>query len=379
MYNETGERLTETAFEAIAFSCKDLEEFSYADFRGADVVGFVREATAAALVDMIRRCSKLKKVSLTGDTLCGMKLEDLLPFGHLFHELHFQDYSNDPATGQTISNLLCRYGNLRKFDYCGGVDTKERDRLVLTALCQSCPLLEELRLVDTSLDAFDKIAGMESLRDLDLDHCHGLTDAGMAALAVLRLTNLLKWEGRGNLTEVALQSFVGANISHTLEDFYLNIDSDRLIDDELVATALASCHNLKELQVQWGEDKCTFGRNGLDGLQAMAAGCPLLYTVALYATVPALHCIAAHCSNLKTCTTSLSSDDLRDDLRTSYPAIEWHFDLGNDDDNDDGGDNGSDDGSDGSESDDDDDGSGDAGDDGSDDDGSDGDEGGVGY
>jgi hypothetical protein len=212
-------------------------------------------------------------------------------------------------------------------------------------------LLEVIKLVNTSSAVLDKIARIDSLRDLELNHCHGLTDAGIATLAVLKLTRLAVWEGRGSqvaknsMTEAALQSFVGANISHTLENFYLFVGGDRLIDDELVATALASCHNLKVLEVQWGEDKCTFGRNGMDGLQAMTAGCPLLYKAVLHATVPGLHCIAAHCSNLKRCATFLSSDDLCDALSVLYPAVNWTFDLGScyddgDDDDDDSDDDG---------------------------------------
>jgi hypothetical protein len=371
--HKPGEHLTETAFEAVGFYCKDdLEEFSYLDYRGYDVDDGVLlehyKETAAAVVDMLRRCSKLKKVSLTGDTLCSMKLEDLLPFGHLFHELQI-DVGVEigiPATSQAVSNLLSRCGNLRKIYYTGDEGDEEKDRLALTALCQSCPLLEEVTLAEVSLVTLDAalagfcsmrirklaliecdlsasslrtMSGMESLQDLELNNCRGLTDAGIAALAVLKLTKLIIWERGGDnleagneMTEAAFESFAGANISHTLESLQLDIGTDRVIDDERVATALASCRNLKSLQVELGDEKCIFGRNGLDGLQAMVKGCPLLTTVTLCATIPGLYCIATHCSNLKKCRSPQPvgvRDELRENqLRTLYPAIEWKFDFG---------------------------------------------------
>lgn len=73
-----------------------------------------------------------------------------------------------------------------------------------------------------------------------------------------------------------------------------------LVDDVQVATALASGHKLETLLVDWGRGGgCVIGRNGLEGPQAMATGCPLLAEVELYLTVPAVYYLGTHFTNLK--------------------------------------------------------------------------------
>jgi hypothetical protein len=362
---EDQQHFTEAAFESLARNCGDLEEINY-DCRCYAVTEEYYEKLAAALVQLLRRCAKLKKVSLTGNTLRRMKLEKLHPFGHLLHELEFGgDFGNPvPATGQAISNLLTRCVNLRKVDYYGGMSAadEEKSRLVLTALRQSCPLLEEVQLFSlpsTSSNAaasdlrrnctrvqtltlhncklsdscLRDIAGMESLQVLTLRDCRGWTDAGMTVLGTLTLTTL-SVSGYDLAVTAFLQSSLVSNISHTLESFALSVYGNAAtIDDVQVANALASCHNLKKLSVFVERDGCVFGRNGLDGLQAMATGCPLLADVSIYLIIPGIHCLGTHFTNLKKCyvrnrrrvVTAPNSEEFPsiEELQTLYPAVTW--------------------------------------------------------
>ncbi len=106
------------------------------------------------------------------------------------------------------------------------------------------------------------------------------------------------------------------------------------MDDVQVATALASCHNLKMLSVDLGGNACIFGRNGLDGLQALATGCPLLADIKVHVTVPGLHFLGTHFTNLKKCWV-FNSRTSRErapvafpseyKLLDLYPAVEWVY------------------------------------------------------
>jgi hypothetical protein len=106
------------------------------------------------------------------------------------------------------------------------------------------------------------------------------------------------------------------------------------MDDVQVATALASCHNLKILNVYTEGNGGVFGRNGLDGLQAMATGCPLLAVVCLFVTVPGLRYLGTHFSNLKKChmfnrcvagAAAPEGFPSIEELQTLYPAVEWTY------------------------------------------------------
>jgi hypothetical protein len=175
---------------------------------------------------------------------------------------------------------------------------------------------------------------MEALKKLDLYECGGLTDAGMAVVATMKLESLALF-GDARLTGAWIQSFVGSNISQSLETFGLKVYGNMTpIDDVQVATALASCHNLKSLAVYVGGDGCVFGRGGLDGLQAMATGCPLLADVSLFLTAPGLHYLGTHFTNLKKClvynrrvagTAAPEGFPSIGELQTLYPAVEWGY------------------------------------------------------
>jgi hypothetical protein len=257
----------------------------------------------------------------------------------------------------------------------------EQDSVVMTALQSSCPLLEELQLQSVSLNqqlsagpvlfiptnrnckhlrkltlfscdvasgsAIQRIAEIESLKELKLYNCGGLSDADLAVLATMSLVDLtLRDPESSTWRSSSLQCFVGSNLSQTLEFFHLQVW--RIlppIDDVEVDTALASCHNLKKLTVNWGNDiwGCVFGRDDLDGLQAMAAGCPLLTEVNFRLSPDGMYYIAEHFVNLKKCNSHLPAElhyAVSSDLKTLYPAIEWdiHYDSdvdsdgGNDDD-----------------------------------------------
>jgi hypothetical protein len=167
----------------------------------------------------------------------------------------------------------------------------------------------------------------------------GLPEAGIAVLATMELVKLciyLKYVRGYEWTGASLQSFVGSNISHTLESFSLTAydNTTTAIDDVQVATALASCHNLTTLDVHLGDDGCVFGSNGFDGLQAMATGCPLLEDVSFLLTVPGLHYVGTHFTNLKKCfvyNTSVAGAPTPEgfpsieELQTLYPAVKWEY------------------------------------------------------
>ena len=115
-----------------------------------------------------------------------------------------------------------------------------------------------------------------------------------------------------------------------------NHDQATPIEDIRVAKALASCHNLKKLHLHWGEDSgCVFGHNGLEGLRAMAAGCPLLTEAALCLTARGVHYLGTHCANLKNCEVENSTyrEELCspegypsiEELQTLYPAVHWAY------------------------------------------------------
>ena len=127
---------------------------------------------------------------------------------------------------------------MRKLFYetCGTNEGEEGedDRLVLTALYQSCPLLDELVLCHAppvvlkaemlsligrhcrhlrvlilisyrlSISSLRSIAGMEALQELKLNGPIGMTDAGMAVLSTMKLKLLRISEG-GDCRVLSLQ------------------------------------------------------------------------------------------------------------------------------------------------------------------------------
>ena len=179
------------------------------------------------------------------------------------------------------------------------------------------------------------IAGMEALKDftLSLHTIEGLPGAELASMKLERLClQCSVLDSAGLLHSL----FSGSTISQTLVTFEMrayNITTP--IDDDQVAVALASCHNLKKLFVNLGEDICLFGRNGLAGLQAMATGCPLLADVFLNLSASAVHYVGTHFTNLTKCAfyknraaaapTPSESFPSVEELRTLYPEVEWAY------------------------------------------------------
>ena len=314
---------------------------------------------AATLVDMLCGCSHLQKVSLTGESLrCFANYDDLLPFGHLFHELQLKRWGRSVTF---FPDLLTTCTNLRELRYeCHGM---EQDVMVWTAICH-CPLLTVLRIInslpnqedhririadlfghisrscrhlrDLSLDScripisiLQSVAGMENLRTLSVADFDGLPDAGMAVLATTRL-EILSFATDKCSADVSLQSLVGSNISQTLVILVvLSTGSDPLVDDVRLATALASCHNLKTLRVYY--ESCLFGS---EGLQAVAAGCPLLKDVSLYFTVEGIHYLGEHVASLQqvaACNGCARGSHTPagfpsvQKLQTLYPAVKWVY------------------------------------------------------
>jgi hypothetical protein len=369
-----GELITEHGLGSIANYCQHLEVLSYSRRSSCHEYGesyYTR--TAAALIDVLRQCSNLKKVSLSGDSVRSVVPDALLPYGHLFHDLPF---SCDQHDANSASTFIRKCVNLRKVSCTlTGLVT---DRLVIAALCQACPLLEELGLSagmhlnppllenllvdirancvnlrclslfccgasDSSLRIVSCMESLKEFRLTDLTHrdtdTGGVTDVGIAELAKMRLVDLSitmssEWSG---VSEAALQSFVGANISQTLESISIQghlMDPDRMIDDVRVATALASCPRLSYVSVDWLVDKCVFGRHSLEGLQAMAAGCPLLSNLSLNVTPRGMKYLGTHCSNLRLCFSTYKFDEGKEgksvdeelqELKKSFPKVYWHL------------------------------------------------------
>ena len=316
----------------------------------------------------------MKKVSLIGNILHFVDVGQLHSYGHLYHELDFvfnEDF--DPITdGKAISNLFTNCSNLRKLHYECYDD--EQDSLALATLHQ-CQLLEELELLSlnlseqgqlgnggdlltrisrncthlrrlhcscTTLSASNlrDITAMESLKELTFSGCGGLTVSGTAALATMRLLEISIYgpNDDGGLPAATLlsvvESFVGSNISETLESLCVEIYSNTIpIDDVQVANALAFCHQLKSLAVPCGGNTgCVFGANGL---RVIATGCPLLADINLDLTASGVHYVGTHFGNLKKCQVKTHSNHEQgvsavpagsppvEELQTLYPAVEW--------------------------------------------------------
>jgi hypothetical protein len=359
--------LTETALNALSSHATNLEEFSYSRTasHGNESIAFY-EATAAALIEMLGRCSKLNQVSLYGDFLRTVNLQDLHRFGRIFHGLWFGGGSTNHSavSGQAISDLLSHCGNLRTFRYGGGFAAGEvRDRLVLTALHQSCPLLEELDLLLLSAETMDavlpglgrgcpqlqrlymsvcvfsesnlrSISLISSLQKLSIQYLALLTNGGIASLAALSLTELSICEVfvtgadafDNGITEAALQSFAGSNLSRTIEKLEIGVRmADRAMDVNVIAAAVSSCHKLTTLYVDWGRgDRCALG---FEALETITTGCPLLESVYLMLTFRGCKYLATHCARLKKCVSllpSMQSDPgLCHQLQARYPQIDW--------------------------------------------------------
>jgi hypothetical protein len=204
---------------------------------------------------------------------------------------------------------------------------------IFTRVNRGCKHLRTLTLscCELSASTIRSIAGVESLKKLNLNMCDGLTD--IAVLATMRLERLALYSIT-DFQSASLQSFVGSNISHTLVEFAISFD-DYTTSISNVSAALASCHRLQMLDVKCWE--YVFGRNGMDGLQSMATGCPLLADVSLYLTVDGLHYLGTHFTNLKKCDVMYyrrgtwarartpAGFPSINTLQTLYPAVKWEY------------------------------------------------------
>jgi hypothetical protein len=305
---------------------------------------------------------------LTGEALRSVNLEELVPYGHIFRELEFNDgklNSTTPIAYDSISRLLGNCSNLRKLTYTGRKSEPNME-FAKTARCWS--LLEMLKLSDVVIhqqvqgtDAFTLInrdckllrklelrscalveyslrhvARMEHVRELTLFLCNGLDEGNMAAISTMSLVELTITGFTSEWSGSILQSFVGSNLSQSLETFAVIASRGLEVDDVQVAMALASCRKLSNLSIKWGYDEggCVFGSSSLEGLEAIAAGCPLLAVVCMRLTLPALHYIGTHFSNLDRCevqnsclpdTPTPAGFPPLEELETLYPAVDWSY------------------------------------------------------
>ena len=337
-----------------------LEEFSLCGNSGINQTEEYDIDFAAALVDVLRHCPRLRKVSFMGGALHYVDLADLIPFGHLFHDLQLPAMGEMPAYGQAVSKLLVTCSNLSRLIYTGA--DAAQDALALAAL-RHCPLLDELvlfrlrfnqleqiagtsflTLVNRHCKQFRKltavncevsvpsIAGVASLKDLFFYQCTGFPAEHVTHLASMRLTHLnIDHVEENEWTGSCLESFVGSNISQTLEVFELDMNGI-YVDDMHIALVLATCPNLRQLSVG-----AMFGDTGVEGLQAMAVGCPLLTEVSLHLTPHAVQCLGTAFANLKKCSIRNRSFNgvgspvvegalvTLAEVQTLYPAVEWGY------------------------------------------------------
>lgn len=270
------EDVTELGLHYIANSCLDLEYFLFSSS------GEICAPTAAALLDVLHRCSNLSTVALTGSAMVGADLDEMGQFGDLFIDLNLVIDFDEPDSIQEISDFLVECSDLIKLELFG-VNFGEFDALSFVT-AQSCPLLEELGLTNwfpeallsvisgfnlnckllktlslVSCDLLDSIlptiAQMANLENFSIDDCDGVTDAGIASLARLNLVSLSITDRFtvNEITEECLLAFTGeANICYTLESLSIDIGSHSIINAQKITSALASCRNLKNLTVDWG-------------------------------------------------------------------------------------------------------------------------------
>ena len=329
---------------------------------------------ATALNQIFSSCLRLHRVVLSGDTLRAVDMDEVLPCGHLFDELEFARESQSTDDGSCTSSIFTR-NNLIRLSYYGRNDD-ELDLQVMTDIHQSCPMLEDLDLHGISCTededfaetgssvfrqlgrhckhlrklSFDRciisdsawslrdIVGIESVKELSITTCIGVTETSIALFATMKLVKLTMELPRNfEWTVASLQSFVGSNASKTLAYLHVSyLHNAAPIDDVQVATALASCHNLKALHVFLGCDACVFG---VDAVQMVAVGCALLEVTSLCLTIDSVHCLGANCAMLKRChvmvccvratledrTPMLKADYplLLEELESLYPAVWW--------------------------------------------------------
>jgi hypothetical protein len=150
-HDETG-TVTETGLKYISDYCQTLETLSYRRQVGEQPAEYLVQ-TAAALMDILRLCPNLVEVSLTGDVMNGVDLDELRPFGHLIRELNMPlPDETDPASAyQTVINLFGACINLRVLELYTNGFVPDDGPMAIPA--QSCPLLEDLTLVGFTDDA----------------------------------------------------------------------------------------------------------------------------------------------------------------------------------------------------------------------------------
>jgi hypothetical protein len=355
-YGDVQQVVTEVGLTYIADSCPCLEEFTYNRIRDPDKSQEYYTRTAAALMNILHRCTNLTKVSLRHDALHSVDLNELCQFGYLFDYLHV-GWDDHHHSAESVSKLLSSCINLDDLEYHG--DDGENP-LVITA--GSCSLLRNLELVSlseatsvTMLNGFSRsckhlnklslhsiklsvaamrcIAGMEALKHLTIEYCDNSTDAVFRILAQMSLVSLdisvdedeEDEDEEDGVTEAFLLSFRGANISRTLESFHIDISTDNwTADDMQVALAFASCPRLTSLSVRGWGSACVFGQYGVEGLRALAISCPLLSDVSLRLSVSGLFCLGALCPHLKTCKSPrIPGDTTIHDLRIVFPLVKW--------------------------------------------------------
>ena len=293
--------------------------------------------TAAALVDVFRQCTSLRRVVLVGTTLRCADLDAFCAHGHLFHHLQF---CRDGRESATVARFLAHCSHLTTLHYRESAedDPHSDDSHAMSTIHQSCLMLEDLALRECLLPLWliQNIATMSALKQLTIRG--GLVRDGFAVLGTMKITHLSVTADKNDetWTEDVLQSlFVGSSLCQTIESFTIeDCYSTEPIDDIQVALALATCPHLQSLSINFARTTCLFGQHGLTGFQAMAAGCPLLSEVVLHTTVEGIPCLGTQFPKLKSCAII---DHYRPngaapegfpsivELQTLYPAVQWEY------------------------------------------------------
>ena len=283
----TVDAVTETGLHFIADSCAHLERLSWI-VDGTMNSSAHNARTAAAVVNILHSCNHLTEISLSGNTSRFMNFEQMCQYGHLFVELSVY-VGTEPCAGsvQSVTNFLGTCNNIKSLELVASGLADDVDfsilpspacsvleeltlrnpslqflhsgfvQFVLSTFSCNCKLISKLTLVwcDVSEWCLRTVAKMVNLKDLILMECEGLTNTGVASLAILSLRRLViidtQTEAQNELNEEFLLIFAEGNIRQTLECISIHIITTLDVDYGKVNAALASCRNLETRSVTW--------------------------------------------------------------------------------------------------------------------------------
>ena len=134
----TRPKVTDAGIQHIADFCPLLQDFYFCPWPNCSVI-------VSTLVNLFRRCSLLKEVSLCQyilENYSGTDLCQLKEFGHLFKSLAVFNRPNQDINAKDIVDFLLMCSNVEELDYTG-VRSKD-DSTMLQRLGEMCPMINQL-------------------------------------------------------------------------------------------------------------------------------------------------------------------------------------------------------------------------------------------